>query len=262
MIDRVFAYAVVGLAIGVLSGLFGVGGSSISTPLLRVSLDVPQLIALATPLPITIPTAFAGGFAYYRKGLVDPNIVLWTVLTGIPGVIAGAITTAYISGFWLMMLTGIVVMVIGLRLGWSVIRSTSGSRTVERVSGERAKVLSGIIGLVVGFFSGLLANGGGFLLVPAFILILGLSMHEAAGTSLVCVAGFAVPGTIVHWLLGHIDPTIMLSLVVAVIPASYLGARVALQLKSSQVQLLFGAFLVVFSWYFLYSEIAAALASH
>ncbi|MCL5959628.1 MAG: sulfite exporter TauE/SafE family protein, partial [Chloroflexi bacterium] len=249
------AYVLVGLVIGILSGIFGVGGSSISTPVLRLALGVPPLIALATPLPVTIPTAIAGGLAYYRRGLVNWNIVIWCTLSGIPGVIAGAIATKYISGHWLMILTGIVVLGIGVRIAWSAISSlTVGDGNHHSVSGQDDRSLLLLIGLSVGFFSGLLANGGGFLLVPAFILLLGLSMHEAAGTSLVCIAGFAIPGTITHWLLGHIDPILMLSLGVAVIPASYVGARVALRLKSSQVQLLFGIFLFLFSAYFIYSE--------
>ena len=56
-----------GFAIGILSGLFGVGGSSIATPLLRVALNTPSLIALASPLPATFPTATATGLAAYSR---------------------------------------------------------------------------------------------------------------------------------------------------------------------------------------------------
>lgn len=129
-----------------------------------------------------------------------------------------------------------VVLGIGVRIAWSAISSlTVGEGNYHSVSGQDDRPLLLLIGISVGFFSGLLANEGGFLQVPAFILLLGLSMHKAAGTSLVCIAGFAIPGTITHWLLGHIDPILMISLGVAVIPASYVGARVALRLKGSQV---------------------------
>ncbi|MCL5960855.1 MAG: sulfite exporter TauE/SafE family protein [Chloroflexi bacterium] len=260
MISTLIGYALVGLFIGVLSGLFGVGGSSISTPTLRLFLGVAPLIALATPLPVTIPTAIAGGLTYYRRGLVNLNVALWCSLAGVPAVIAGAAATAFISGSWLMILTGVVMLGIGVRVAWAALVASTREREVSwDPSGRRVDLLAVLIGVAVGFPSGLLANGGGFLLVPAFILVLGLSMHEAAATSLMCIAAFALPGTVVHWALGHIDPVLMLSLAVAVIPASYLGARIALRLKSTQVQVLFGIFLFLFASYFLYSEIIRAM---
>lgn len=255
MIERILAYAVVGLAIGILSGLFGVGGSSISTPVLRLALEVPPLIALATPLPVTIPTAISGGLTYYRRGLADLRVAAMVTAAGIPSVIAGAVATAFISGHSLMVLTGVVVLGIGMRLAWSAITIPPTGREARRVPKRYTALASALIGLVVGFFSGLLANGGGFLLVPAFIFLLGMSMHEAAGTSLICVAGFAIPGSLTHWFLGHIDLILMLSLGIAVIPAAYVGARLALSLGTVRVQLLYGLFLVVFAIYFLYSEV-------
>ena len=57
----------------------------------------------------------------------------------------------------------------------------------------------------IGVFTGMLANGGGFLLVPLFVVILGLTMPESAGTSLVVIAVLSIPTLITHWALGHID---------------------------------------------------------
>ena len=108
------------------------------------------------------------------------------------------------------------------------------------------------LGAAVGVASGLLANGGGFLLVPAFVLWFGMPMQEAAGTSLVCVALLAVPGTIVHWLLGHIDFHLALDLSLGVLPMTYLGARWAVGVRSMALLRAFGVFLVLFgALYFL-----------
>jgi uncharacterized membrane protein YfcA len=231
----------IGACIGLLSGLFGVGGSSISTPLLRVLLNVPRLLALATPLPVTIPTAVSGGLLYHRRGLVNYRVVGWTVAGGWPGVVLGSLATGLVSDHLLMALTAVTVTAIGLR----VLRQGRGDGRpdvpIQRLSWQIAAV-----GGVVGFASGLLANGGGFLLVPAFILWLRMSMQEAAGTSLVCVALLAIPGTIVHASLGHIDFRLALILSAGVLPSTYLGAHWAVRVRSHHLLHAFGWFLVLF----------------
>jgi uncharacterized protein len=240
-----------GAGIGLLSGLFGVGGSSISTPLLRLALHVPRLIALATPLPVTIPTAISGGLLYVRRGLVNRPVALWTVAGGTPGVVLGSLATSRVSDHLLMALTAVTITGIGLRL---LRRPSSGDDAV--VPGRRSVWKIVVLGLVVGIASGLLANGGGFLLVPAFVLWLGMPMQEAAGTSLVCVALLAVPGTVVHWWLGHIDPRLALGLTLGVLPMTYLGARWAVQVRSGALLRAFGAFLVVFGGLYLLRVLA------
>src|SRR5439155_26929174 len=93
----------VGVALGFLSGLFGVGGSSVPTPILRL-LGVPRLVALATPLPVTLPTALVGGFTYWRRGLVNGRAALWTAAGGVPAVIVGSYLTMIVPGRLLMAL--------------------------------------------------------------------------------------------------------------------------------------------------------------
>lgn len=249
-------YIALGLAIGLLSGLFGIGGSSISTPLLRTVLGVPSLIALATPLPVTIPTAIAGGLVYHRRGLIEVNVATWSVIGGLPGVIIGATTTAFVPPQWLMVFTGVVIIGIAIRLGWSAIIAAPISSLVRGYDTNKpSRSLLLALGFIIGVLSGLLANGGAFLFIPAFVLILGMPMHRASGTSLVCTACLSVPGTVIHWLLGHIDPAMMLFLGLGVVPASYIGAKAALRLKSVQVQFLFSLFLLAFAVFFIYSQI-------
>jgi uncharacterized protein len=105
-----------GLAIGLFSGLFGVGGSSISTPLLRIFLGTPSLIALASPLPVTLPAAVAGGVVYQRQGLVNLRAVIWTSMGGMPSVVLGALLTRWVPGHWLMFFTAAVVFIVGVQL--------------------------------------------------------------------------------------------------------------------------------------------------
>jgi uncharacterized protein len=247
------AYVLVGMVIGVLSGLFGVGGSSVSTPVLRLVLGVAPLTALATPLPVTLPAAAAGGYVYASKGFVRWRVVFVCGLAGVPAVVLGALATAVVDASALLVLTGVFVAIVGLRL-----LLTKDLRHHEAHMHESAWLVAAI-GAIVGFLSGLLANGGGFLLMPAFVIVLGMTTQEAAATSLITVVAYAIPGTVVHWTLGHIDARLMLLLSAGVIPASYAGGRIGVVLPSRAARLSFGLFMVLFGVFFGVKELTAYL---
>lgn len=242
---------VVGGMLGFLSGVFGVGGSSVATPLLRL-LNVPRLLALGTPLPVTLPTALIGGWAYWRQGKVNGRAALWTAAGGVPAVVLGSLLTQRAPGRLLMALTGAFVVVVGIRLLWKpVIAESSGEAGTSRLAAPIAIYKLLLVGAGVGFMSGLLANGGGFLLVPAYLLLFAMTAQEAAATSLVAVALLALPGTWVHWRLGHVDAHLALLLGVGVVPATYVGARVGMRMDERKGRLAFGVFLLVFGLFFL-----------
>lgn len=242
-------YILVGIVIGFLSGIFGIGGSMICTPVLRLFFGIPELIALASPLPVTIPTAISGTYSYWQKGLINKEIAVYSIMYGLPATILGAWATKYINCKYLMILTGILVITTGLRF--------LNDKKIEihpHIKKFPIKIQAGLIGLIAGVLSGLLAVGGGFILVPAFVLILGLSMQEAAATSLLCVAFYAIPGTVVHSVLHHIDWHLVLNLSIGVIPASYLGARVGIMVKSKRLQTIFAVLLITFGIYFVFKQ--------
>jgi hypothetical protein len=209
-------------------------------------LGVSRLVALATPLPVTLPTAFVGGYTYWRQGLVDLRAALWTAVGGVPAVIAGSYLTSIVPGRLLMLLTGTFVVLVGARLLWKAVPAAGAGPGVRLPQAQLVAV-----GAAVGFLSGLLANGGGFLLVPAYLLLFRMEAKQAAATSLVAVALLALPGTWVHWTLGHVDMHLAALLAVGVIPATYLGVRVGLNLGVRQSRLLFGCFLLLFGLFFL-----------
>ena len=235
----------IGLAIGFLSGLFGVGGSSVATPLLRL-LGVARLEALASPLPATFLTAFVGGLSYWRRGLVRRRVVGWTVVGGIPAVLVGADLSGEVPGRLLMALTAAFILYAGVR----VLRPSPADTAPAAPRPERRGLLL-LLGALVGGLSGLLGNGGGTLLVPAYLIVCRMTPQEAAASSLVAVALLALPGTIIHWGLGHIDGGLALRLALGVLPASYLGARVGMALPVKPARRLFGLFLLLFGLFFL-----------
>ena len=111
------------------------------------------------------------------------------------------------------------------------------------------------ISTLVGFATGLLANSGGFLLVPFFVIVLGLGMRRAAGTSLVTAAALSVPTLVIHWSLGHIDWTVTGFFALGLVPAAAISGRVAQHLPSRPLQRAFGVVLVVFALWFLLRQL-------
>lgn len=105
----------IGFLIGMLSGMFGFGGSSISTPLLRVLFYIPPYYALASPFPMTIASSSVASIKYYRESLIDWSIVTNVLIFMIPGSILGAYLTRFISGKILMLLTAIFLFHISIR---------------------------------------------------------------------------------------------------------------------------------------------------
>jgi uncharacterized membrane protein YfcA len=248
------AVAALGLLIGVFSGLFGVGGSSISTPLLRIFLGTPSLIALASPLPVTLPTALAGSAVYQSQKLINVRVVTWTALGGVPSMVVGALLTRWAPPEGLMIGIGAAILVIGVEMTRSAVPADTlgpGKRLWQDPSGTRLLAVA----VPVGLLSGLLANGGGFLLVPAFVLLFGATMRRAAATSLPCIALLALPGTITHAALGHVDGWLSFQLTLGVIPGTYLGARLSLWLRHVHLRRPFGLFMMAFGVYFSVREL-------
>jgi uncharacterized membrane protein YfcA len=235
--------ALIGMAIGYLSGAFGKGGSAIATPLLHL-LGVPAMVAIASPLPATIPSTLLAGRVYGRAGNVDRRVVRIGLPVGLALTVVGASLTRWVPGGPLVLVTDVVVLACALRV--LTIRPPADDAPDE--SGGQASVLRIVMVVgAVGLVSGLLGNSGGFLLAPLFAGVLGLPIHRALGTSLVLAACLAVPGTLVHAFLGHIDWAVTLAFGLASVPAASAGARLALRTKARPLTLAYGAGLATLS---------------
>ena len=235
----------VGVAVGFTAGLFGKGGSAIATPLLH-AIGVPAIVAVAAPLPATIPSTLAATVAYRREQLLDRRVLVWSVACGVPATIAGALATRWISGGVLVLVTDVLVAGMGLRF---LLVPGDGREVVRDPSGFRTRLA--LVAVAVGLLGGLLANSGGFLLAPLYMAVLRLPIKPAFATSLAVSAVLAVPGSVVHAALGHIDWSIVAVFAAASIPLSYLGARVAMRTRGDRLERLYGAVLAVLGTTFL-----------
>lgn len=238
-----------GLVVGLLYGLFGVG-SAFATPVLAL-LGVPGVVAVAAPLPGLLPGSAAGAWSYARGGKIDGTLARRALLGGAPAAVLGAIASRWVGGPLLLVLSGITLLVVGAR----VLRP--GGVVDPARAHERRHRPAFVIGaaVAIGFASGLLANGGGFLLVPLFLLVLGLDMNEAAGTSMVVAAALTVPTLLTHAALGDIDWLIAGLFAAGLVPGAVIGGRVAQSLPVGRLRIAFGALLVGFAVWFLVRQI-------
>src|SRR5664280_2275341 len=226
-------FVAAGVVIGLLVGLFGVGGSSIATPLLAV-------LAVASPLPATILAALGAAVPYVRNGTARPRAAGWTLLGSVPAAIAGAFLSQVIGGSVLLHASGIVLTIVGIRVLRPIAESMQSAGTIRR----KNRLLLVAVSAGVGLFSGLLANGGGFLLVPMYLLIFGLDMRQASGTSLLVISVLTVPILAAHAALGHINWTVAGAFALGAVPTSVLSGRLAQRVTSGHLQTAFGWFLV------------------
>lgn len=236
-----FLVVLAGVAVGVAMGLFGVGGSSVATPLLAL-LGAPGLIAVASPLPAQIPAAAVSAIPYVRTGGARPRAAAWSLVGGIPGTVAGAMLSRVAGGSALLVASGIVLVVVGVRVLRPVAQATRDAGTRRRQN----RPLLVAATAAVGVFTGLLANGGGFLLVPLYLLVFGLRLRQAVGTSLMVIAVLAVPTLIAHWLLGHIDWVLAGQFAAGLLPGSVASSRLAHRIEAPVLRRAFGLFLILF----------------
>jgi hypothetical protein len=245
---------VVGIVIGFLGGLFGKGGSAIATPLLSL-IGYPGFIAVASPLPATIPGTLVASGEYWQSHLLDWQIVWWSIAVGIPATIVGSLLTKFTGARPLLIVTGLLVLGFGLSFLLSPREIRSGESPPHPSPENRPaywRLRLALIATGVGIISGLLANAGGFLLAPAYSRFLRQPIKKSFACSLAVSAVLALPGTLVHAYLGHISWAVTGLVALGSVPFSYLGARIAIRSKPSVLERIYGLVLTALGAFFLF----------
>lgn len=237
------------IAIGLSLGLLGSGGSILTVPVLVYLLGQSEKVAIAGSLVVVGLIAIAGSFPYIRGRLVHWRSVWLFGLPGMVGTYLGAWSSAYVSGLLQLSVFAVVMLVAAYFM-----LKPERNHSVAEV--ERGPWQIGADGIAVGALTGFVGVGGGFLIVPALVLLGGLSMHRAVATSLVIIAlkstvGFLKYEQVLSTAGLSLDYGI-LGLVGAIgIVGSFVGAQVAQQLPTEKLQRGFAGFLVVVSLYIL-----------
>jgi len=177
--------ALVGLSLG----LMGSGGSILTVPIFVYILNFEAKEAIAMSLAVVGITSLFGAIGHWRIGNVQMRVALIFGTVAMVGTFLGARLSAYVSGAIQLTLFAVVMLAAAYFMLRS--RTVSAARDVTGGHGSAAELpLAHIVieGLVVGIITGLVGVGGGFLVVPALVLLGGLPMNQAVGTSLLVIA--------------------------------------------------------------------------
>ena len=251
------------LAVGLSLGLFGSGGSILTVPALIYLLHHDDKVAIAESLAIVGSIALIIVLPYAKARLVDWRLALRFGLPGMAGTYLGAWLAAFVPGYvQLFVFAG--VMVLAAVQMWRKSRSNIAN-SQQSAAANRSNMKIGIDGLGVGILTGFVGVGGGFLIVPALVLLAGLAMRQAIATSLLIIAMNSAIGLIKHLnVLNDMGTsidlrTIGLFIAVGVI-GSFIGKRLSDKLPQRAMQRGFAFFLILMAGFILVKETASLIA--
>lgn len=264
------APALGGVLIGIASGLLGIGGGTVMVPIFRLAFEMSATMSTATSLFAIIPTSISGAISHVKGKTCIPAL-------GIAAGLGGACMSPI--GVWLAQLSPdwLVMLAAALIIGYSAINmfkkafklrpagqpatgvdaaaaasltssgdAAAAAPTADDSSLSRKQLLQGAaIGLVAGLASGYVGVGGGFIMVPLMLSIIGIPMRKASGTSLIAVMILAIPGVIEQGIIGNINYLAGIAIVIGTIPGAVIGARLVTKVPERTLRLLFGCFLIV-----------------
>jgi uncharacterized membrane protein YfcA len=237
---RIVALLLVGLAGGLLSGAFGVGGGTVMVPLMIWLLGFDQRRAAATSLAAIVPTAIAGSIGYLMNGELDLAAALLIALGGIGGTLIGTRLLRTLPLGWLRWMFIGLLIVIALRLFFEV-----PSRGAELVLNPWSMAGLVVLGLVMGVAAGMFGIGGGVLIVPVLVAVFGVSDLIAKGTSLLAMVPSSTAGTIANARAGMMRVSDGLIVGISAVIASLGGVAVAFLLPPRVSAVLFGVLMLI-----------------
>ena len=250
-IEYFIGLILIGICAGFASGLLGVGGGFLIVPLqyfllkyIGVNPDLAMLISLGTSLAIIIPTSMSGAYRHTRTmdGILKPGIQL-----GIFGIIGGAIGGFVASGLpsrILEIIFGCLLLFITVKNIVDINKEREDARIPFNL------LTTGIIGLLVGFSSGLLGVGGGVFLIAILTALLGFSLIEAIGTSSVFICLTAVGGFLSYvvsgwgvstfpYSIGYVSIINFILIACFSVPLASFGAKMAHKVPQKKLKIVF-----------------------
>jgi uncharacterized membrane protein YfcA len=244
------------LLVGLSLGLMGSGGSILTVPVLIYLVGEQEKVAIAESLGIVGSISLAGFLPYAFKQQVHWRSVILFGIPGMAGTYGGAMIAGYVSGTFQLLLFA-VVMVVAAIMMFNDKKQMKESGNIDIQHAWWKIVLEG---LAVGVLTGLVGVGGGFLIVPALVLLGGLPMHLAVGTSLAIIAlksftGFFKYIDVLENLNLSMDWQLILvfSLIGAV--GSFVGKRIGFKISNEGLKKGFAVFLVLMGSYIIYMNI-------
>jgi len=267
-----------GLTVGFISGMFGVGGGFLMTPLL-IFIGVPPAVAVASVTSHISASSFSGAISYWRKNALDLQLAAILLAGGAIGTAAGVwlftklrlldLLDLIIALSYVILLTtvGGLMVIESVR---AIVRSYQGKPVVLRRPGshtwfhglplkmrfKRSKIYVSTIpiwgiGVIIGFLGAIMGIGGGFLLVPMLIYLMRVPTSTVIGTSAVLTLVTMAFATILHAVTNHlVDAVLALMLMVGGVTGAQFGARAGQHLSPERLRLLLGLMVLIVGFRF------------
>ncbi len=243
--------ALIGIFAGFASGLLGVGGGFLIVPLqyfllesYGVSLRLAMLTSLGTSLAIIIPTALSGAYRHSKSldGIIKPGVKLG--IFGIIGGIIGCFTASVLPTDIIRTFFGLFLVCLAIYNFFTVNKKESEAKISFNT------INSLIIGVSIGFLSGILGVGGGIFVIVALTLLLGFSLIESMGISSVFISLTAIGGTLSYILsglsvetlpfsLGYVSIINFIFIAMFSVPLAYFGASFSHSLPEKRLKQIF-----------------------
>jgi len=270
---NIFLILGLGLAVGFLSGMFGIGGGFLMTPLL-IFVGISPAVVVASVSPQIAATLFSGFLTHWRRGTLDFMLGGMLLIGGILGTLAGVwlftllrsvdqldllISLSYVT---LLGVIGVLMVTEGLR---AINRARRGGRADLRRPGshtwihglplkmrfKRSRIYISVIpvwviGLLIGFLGSVLGIGGGFILVPMLIYLLRVPTITVIGTSTLLTLVTMVSATVLHAAADHlVDAVLALVLMVGGVVGAQFGVRAGQNMRGEWLRLLLGVLVLL-----------------
>lgn len=230
----IFLTALMGVSLGLLGG----GGSILAVPILVYVLGVEAHAAIAISLVLVGLTAWAAALQHHRAGMVDWKGGSLFAVCGAPVSLLGAHFSNRLSGAWLMLLFGVLMLVAGVAM-----YRRHMAAAVEKT--RKNFFVLAACGAGVGFLTGFLGVGGGFLIVPALVLFLGEPMKPAIGTSLLVIGANCAVALWGHRSALLMNWNVMLPLGGAALAGTFAGVAASRRFNAEQLRKAFAVFIVL-----------------
>jgi uncharacterized membrane protein YfcA len=262
-----------GAAVGFLSGMFGVGGGFLLTPLM-IFLGIPPAVAVGTGSAHIVASSVSGAVTQYRRNNVDVKMGLVMMVGGLVGTIVGveAVRLLRRAGQFDLTVSLIYVMFLGVIGTLMMIESVnawrrvkSGASSSKRKSGQhnwldglpfkmrfhRSKLYTSavppaVIGMFVGFLAAIMGIGGGFIMIPAMIYLLRMPAAVVVGTSLFQIVFVATFATLLHAVLNKaVDVVLALLLITGGVIGAQFGAMSGERMRGEEMRILLAGLILI-----------------
>lgn len=226
-----------GAVIGILLGLLGGGGSILAVPVLVYALSMDVAQAIPVSLIVIAVASVVGALPKVRADQVQWRLAGIFAAAGIPATFIGTAVGKHLPQNAIMIGFAVVMIAAGIRM----LRDNGDTGTACKVGNEginwrRCAPRSIPAGFVVGFLTGLFGVGGGFLIIPALVLMLGVEMSIAVGTSLLIITANSAAAVFSHLHDAHIDWGITTAFVGTAIAGSLIAGHLGSRVNTSRLQ--------------------------